>query len=198
VTRILVGARHNGLMSESGVRPARMTDVDGVGEVNLASWRERLSGILPDEVLMSLSADDLAMAWASGVMNPPSPRHRLLVAAEDGRVLGYIALAPCTDPDSDDRTGEIVALEVDPAHQRQGHGSRLMTAAVDVARTEGFVSLAVWCPLADETRRAFWQSAGWEPDTALRDLLMSDDPTDEEEPTVLREARLMVAISDQG
>ncbi len=173
------------------VRLASMLDCERVGEINVDAWQARLRAILPSAVLDSLSAPDLALAWAGALINPPSPAHRLLVAVTTDAVVGYAAIGPSSDPDAEPRTSELLALEVDPRHHRAGHGSRLMTAAVDLARQSGFEEMSVWCPVADEVRRAFLQSAGWAPDSALRDLEIPGAPADD---AVLREARLVTDI----
>ena len=179
-------------MPESGVRLARTSDVDGVADVNIRSWRQRFAGTLPAAVLAGMDRDDLAMVWASGILNPPTPMHRLLVAVESGQVVGYAALGPSQDPDADAGIGELLALEVDPKQQREGHGSRLMAAVVDHARAAGMTELSAWCPLADEPRRAFLQAAGWGPDTAYRDLLVGQEPDGAD--LVVREARLATRL----
>lgn len=173
------------------VRLASMVDCERIGEINVVAWRDRLPSILPSAVLDSLSASDLALVWAGALINPPSPLHRLLVAVTADSVVGYAAIGPCSDPDADSRSAELLALEVDPRHQRAGHGSRLMSAAVDLSRQSGFEEMSVWCPVADEVRRAFLQSAGWAPDSALRDL---EVPSGTEDDAVLREARLVTDI----
>lgn len=173
------------------VRLASMLDCERVGEINVDAWQDRLRALLPSAVLDSLTAPDLALVWAGALINPPSPAHRLLVAVSSDSVVGYTAIGPSSDPDADSRTAELLALEVDPRHQRAGHGSRLMSAAVDLSRQSGFEEMSVWCPLADEVRRAFLQSAGWAPDSALRDL---EVPGSSEADAVLREARLVTDI----
>ena len=177
-------------MPVSGVRLARTSDVDGIAEVNVRSWRQRFASLLPDEVLDGLDARDLSMVWASGILNPPTPGHRLLVAVDGPDVVGYAAIGPSQDPDADPATGELLALEVEPDRQRLGHGSRLLTAAVDHGRGGGFDAIAAWCPVSDETRREFLQSAGWGPDSAYRDLEVHS-PAGQQ---VVREVRLITAI----
>ena len=181
-------------MPESGVRLARTPDVDAVAAVNIRSWRQRFASALPPQVLDSLDASDLAMVWASGILNPPTPLHRLLVAVDDGDVVGYAAIGPSQDPDAERTTIELLALEVDPDRQRVGHGSRLMSAAMQHAESAGMTAAATWCPVDDEARRSFLQSAGWGPDTAYRDLLVGtfEDGQD----ALLREARLVTALDD--
>ena len=136
-----------GAMPESGVRLARTSDVDGIAAVNVRAWRQRFATTLPADLLDTLDEGDLAMVWASGILNPPTTGHRLLVAVHDGDVAGYAAIGPSQDPDADDRTVELLALEVDPDRQREGHGSRLMAAAIDHARGAGMESGTTWCPL---------------------------------------------------
>lgn len=179
-------------MPESGVRLARTSDVDGIADVNVRSWRQRFTGTLPADILDAMDPSDLAMVWASGILNPPTTGHRLLVAVEGSDVVGYAAIGPSQDPDAVAGTGELLALEVDPAQQRGGHGSRLLAAAVEHARAGGLDTVLVWCPLDDEPRRGFLQSAGWAPDSAYRDLDVgrAEDGDDR----LVREVRLITAI----
>jgi GNAT superfamily N-acetyltransferase len=179
-------------MPESGVRLARTSDVDGIADVNVRSWRQRFATMLPAEVLDAMDPSDLAMVWASGILNPPTTGHRLLVAVEGNDVVGYAAIGPSQDPDAESGTGELLALEVDPDQQQLGHGSRLLAAAVDHARAGGLDTVLVWCPLDDEARRGFLQSAGWAPDSAYRDLAVGR--ADQGEDRLVREVRLVVAI----
>ena len=179
-------------MPSSGVRLARTSDVDGIAEVNVRSWRQRFAGTLPQEALDGLDARDLAMVWASSILNPPTPGHRLLVAVEEADVVGYAAIGPSQDPDAEPGTGELVALEVDPDRQREGHGSRLLAAAVDHARAGGLETLVAWCALDDEPRRAFLQSAGWGPDSAYRDVAVGWGEASGE--LLVREVRLVAGI----
>lgn len=179
-------------MPESGVRLARTSDVDGIAEVNVRSWRQRFAATLPAEVLDAMDPSDLAMVWASGILNPPTTGHRLLVAVEGSDVVGYAAIGPSQDPDAEAATGELLALEVDPELQRLGHGSRLLAAAVEHARIAGLDTVLVWCPLDDEPRRGFLQSAGWAPDSAYRDLAVGRAQDGAER--LVREVRLTVAI----
>jgi GNAT superfamily N-acetyltransferase len=140
----------------------------------------------------ALDPGDLAMVWASGILNPPTTGHRLLVAVEGADVVGYAAIGPSQDPDAEAGTGELLALEVDPEQQRLGHGSRLLAAAIDHAGAGGLGTVLVWCPLDDEARRGFLQSAGWAPDTAYRDLAVGSAPDGSDR--LVREVRLVVGI----
>lgn len=179
-------------MPVSGVRLARTPDVDDIAAVNVRSWGVRFAGLIPDEALAAMDAADLAMVWASAILNPPTPAHRLLVAVDGSVLAGYCAIGPSQDPDADQLTGELVALEVDPGRLGGGHGSRLMAAAVDHLRAAGMASATTWCPLSDEPRRAFLQSSGWGPDSAFRDVVVGVNPDGED--LRVREVRLATQL----
>ncbi len=156
------------------VRSATSADADAIGAVQARSWLRSYQELLPAPALRQLSGPVLARAWQGALTDPPSPRHRVLVATGDGLVVGFAAIAPSGDPDAGEHDAEVVELLVDPAHQGAGHGSRLLAAATDRMRADGFVAVRVWTPTADAPRRAFLTSAGLQPDGARRTLAAPD------------------------
>lgn len=171
----------------TGARLARTSDTDAIADVQVRAWRARFAGLLPDEVLSGLDARDIADAWGSSIVRPPTPGHRVLVAIDGDRgdrVVGYAALGP--DSSQIAGTGELFDLVIDPSATGQGHGSRLMQAAIDHLRGAGLVTVHLWIPLEDAARRSFLESAGWGPDGAFRDIDVSG--------TVVREVRFVTDI----
>ncbi|CAB4883068.1 MAG: GNAT family N-acetyltransferase [Actinobacteria bacterium] len=160
----------------TGARLARTSDVDDIAALQIRAWRHAYEGVLPKATLESLDADAFATQWAAAILDPPTTRHRLLVALDNAngidRLVGYAALGPSTDPDSvqDASTGELLALVIDPGATRCGHGSRLMAAAVDYLKADGFRSATTWMFVGDDPRREFLATCGWAPDTAVREL----------------------------
>ncbi|MDN3356475.1 GNAT family N-acetyltransferase [Actinomadura sp. DC4] len=158
-------------MSVVGVRPAYPGDVEAVSDIQVRAWSEGYGTILPASALAELtSAEALGLwrsRWAEAVAAPPSPRHRLLVAVDEGVITGFAAHGPAGDPDQDpETTGELLTLMVDPRHRRAGHGSRLLAATVDHLRDDGCTTAVTWLFAADEVLRAFLVSSGWAPDGA--------------------------------
>lgn len=174
----------------TGARLARTSDVDDIAAVQVRAWRETFADLLPDEALEALDASEIATQWADAILRPPTPRHRVLVAidAESGhdKVVGYAAVGPDDSPDAGPSTGAVFDLVVDPGHRRNGHGSRLMHAAVDHLLAIGMDTAVTWVLLADGPRRAFFESAGWGPDSAWREIEIGERR--------LREARLATAL----
>ncbi len=167
--------------ADASVRTATAADVGAIGAVHARSWRATYADSLPDDVLAALDPEVLADSWRGAVTSPPSPQHRVLVACAGPTVVGFAAVEP---------TGEVVALLVDPTHQRRGHGSRLLSAAVDHLRSTGTDVVSSWAAVTDPARREFLASAGLGPDGTWREL---DVPG---ALAPLREVRLVAALSD--
>jgi GNAT superfamily N-acetyltransferase len=172
------------------VRPAVATQVADLAALQMRAWRAGNFPAVPAELLDGESEIDMAAGWHSAITAPPTPRHRVLVAVDDDRVVGFAAVAPAADPDlTPDAEGELVILVVDPDACRQGHGSRLLNAAMDHLRDDGFRAAVTWTLAVDETMRGFLVGAGWGPDGAWRDLETPDGGT-------LRQVRLHTALAD--
>jgi GNAT superfamily N-acetyltransferase len=162
-------------MADVGVRPARRGDADTVTDIQVRAWRADYGGFVPAPVLAELTdakAGELwREQWVEAATAPPSPRHRLLVAVAAETVVGFAACGPAGDPDHDPATtGEIITLRLDPERTGEGHESRLLAAAVDLLRDDGFGTLITWLFEADEAQQALFVSAGWAPDGARRTL----------------------------
>lgn len=157
------------LSPDNSVRTAGPADVAALGAVHARSWTGPYAAVLPEAVVAALTPALLAEAWREAVTAPPSADHQVLVAVGDGLVAGFAAAAPAEGGDTGRVAAlELVALEVDPLHTRRGHGSRLLAAVVDTARTRGWTSLQVWVHQDDAPRLEFFRGAGLGEDGARR------------------------------
>lgn len=182
-------AHDAGPVADASVRVARVSDAPAVGLVQAVVWREAYAGVLPDEVLEQFDPRPFTNAWRASLGDAPSPDHRLLVACAGEQVVGFAAVGPSPDPDGFE-AAELLVLGVHPDARRQGHGSRLLNAAVDTARGRGAGMLTAWVLAdADETR-GFLTSAGLEADGAHRERVVSEDGR------TAREVRLSAAVVD--
>lgn len=150
----------HGLTADVSVRPSLTEDAPHLGRIQVAAWRTALAEVLPAEVLTGLEADRFAAAWRTAIASPPSAKHRMLTACDGPQVVGFAALAPAPQARE---TGEIVALEVDPAHAREGHGSRLLAACTDILRATAASHVRAWAIEGDHARADFLSAAGMEP-----------------------------------
>ncbi len=186
-----------GPLADVAVRTGRATDAPAVGFVQALVYRHDHAEVLPREALDAMTGPRLGQVWRRSLEQPPTPRHRLLVATEGPRVVGYVAIGPAGDEPGLEAgaTGMIYEGGVHPEARHQGHGSRLLNAAVDTLRAGtadgGLEAVATWVLADAEETRAFLQEAGFAPDGAWRDRVVDD------EGGTAREVRL-VATLDQA
>ena len=165
----------HGPLADASVRVARPSDAPAVGLVQAAVWREAYAAVLPAEVVARFEPNSFASAWRRSLDAPPAGVYRLLTARAGEQVVGFAAIGPSQDPDASPETGELSALGVHPGARRQGHGSRLLNAAVDTLREAGAEVLHTWVLSDDEGTRAFLMQSGLSPDGAFRDRVVSPD-----------------------
>ena len=174
--------------ADVSVRPAIPEDADAVTRLQVRAWRSAHAAALGEGALERLDVAVMRERWAAAIARPPSRDHLVLVACAGPRVVGVATSVPVP---GDEPGIEVAALEVDPDHQRQGHGSRLLTACVDLARERSVTHLQTWCLTADGAREAFLDSCGLGPDGARR--VIGERP-DAEGVTEVTERRWVAAI----
>ena len=192
---------HDGPQASGGfVRPARAEDLTAIGQAQAATMLASLQAghtaehgaPLPEGVRAMIAAPVIAAGWEAAVTEPPSPEHHVLVAttaqadAASRTVVGLLGLAPTQSMDAEghvDEAGvqavEVTALGVEPASQRRGHGSRLLAAAVDLARQDGARALVAWAVRGDESIRRLLTSVGMAPTGAHRVLGVGEGITED-------------------
>jgi GNAT superfamily N-acetyltransferase len=179
-------------VADVSVRPARPDDAAEIGRIQVDTWRTAYTDIVPAAVLTALDAGTAAQAWRAAITDPPSARHRVLVAIEGSWSVGFAAFGPAEHPEPDDpepaTTVAVTPLLVEPRWGRRGHGSRLLAAVADLARADGMTRMIAWIPEGDTPSREFLLSAGWAPDGFVRAL---DTGAGE-----LREIRMHTALSE--
>lgn len=177
-------------MSDVSVRVAWADDARAIAEVQLRTWRATYAGLLPADALPT-DVDATAAAWHAALARPHDARHRVLVALDRNRVVGFALTSPAGDPDCDPvADGELADLTVDPAERGKGHGSRLLQAAVDTMVADRFTRAVLWTIASDDALRAFLAGAGWAPDGAHRELDLDGSGA-----TVVKQVRVHTALS---
>lgn len=165
-------------MAQGFVRPARDADAAEIARVQLSTWQTAYTRFIPRFAIDAMQPEWLTAQWLSAITEPPTPRHHVLVAYEQGaetHTVGFAAIGPSDEaalaPDEEPfEAGAITDLLVEPRWGRRGHGSRLLSAAVDLWRGDGLTHAVAWAYEDDAATRKFLTSTGWEPDGAGRAL----------------------------
>jgi GNAT superfamily N-acetyltransferase len=168
--------------ADNFVRDARPADAADLARIQVARWASGYRGLVPDPVLAEITNSDSARRcqeqWSDSLAQPPTARHRVLVAvtaAPDGArpVVGFASFGPATDPGRWPGTdAELYELCVTPGQTGHGHGSRLLNAAAATMAEDGFTVAFAWILDQDTAARRFLESAGWAADGASRALDM--------------------------
>lgn len=174
------------------VRPARPGDAPDIARIQLATWRVAYRRLVPAHILDQMDEHFLRERWLDSIVNPPTPRHRVLVAVEQAAqeyLVGFVATGPSDD---DPAVAAITEFLVEPRWGRRGHGSRLLAAAADHWRDDGHRSAQMWVFEQDPATTKFLTSAGWAPAGLRREL----DVDDMLVPQVLMHTSLDASASD--
>jgi GNAT superfamily N-acetyltransferase len=185
-------------MADVQVRPAVDADTAEIARIQLSTWTTAYAALIPAHVLARLTEAGLAAHWTAAVTAPPSAAHHVLVAFERDVPVGVAVVAPAEPddlatahdgPPAHDPAGTVAVgpLLVEPRWGRRGHGSRLLAAAMDLARAGGAHTAVSWVLERDEASRGFLVSSGWAADGTARELDMAG--------ATVREVRLHTDLS---
>ncbi len=146
--------------ADVSVRPAVPGDDVAMTAIQVGAWRSSHADVLGDDVLDALDTVRMREQWAAAISSPPGP--------------GFAVLVACAGPTSwvspRSRPARSSRFEVEPRHQRGGHGSRLLAAAVDRLRRDGADEVVTWVLDGDAAREAFLSGSGLGPDGRTRTL----------------------------
>jgi ribosomal protein S18 acetylase RimI-like enzyme len=176
--------------ADVSVRIAWGDDAAAIAALQLRTWAEQYAGLVPAEALPT-DVEAATAQWREALRKPQDARNRVLVALERNRVVGFTITGPASDPDCDPvADGELQDLTVDPTARGQGHGSRLLQAAVDTLLADRFTRAVTWTVATDDALRVFLSEAGWAPDGAHRTLDLDGTGA-----TQVKQVRLHTAFS---
>ena len=96
------------------------------------------------------------------------PGVSMLMAEEDGELLGFSTSGESRDEDADASVGEIRSFFVAAGRWGEGIGRALMAAALNSLRERGFTEATLWSLEANERANAFYEHAGFRRDGAVK------------------------------
>lgn len=140
------------------IRPARAADSAGIGRVQSESWRSTYAGLLPDRVLLRMTAARQARLWRYYLGDARAPMGAVYVAEGPQGVVGFGSCGP----EQSGRlpfAGEVYTLYVDDAMHGCGLGRRLLRTMFARLRRDGRGSAVIWV-LEGNPARFFYEAMG--------------------------------------
>jgi ribosomal protein S18 acetylase RimI-like enzyme len=143
------------------IRRAVLADARRIAEVHVRSWKAAFSGLLPQDYLDALKAEDRLGEWQEA-LGSAERWPVVLVAEEGGRLLGFAAVGPSRDEDADPQVvGELYTIYLDPSAFRSGLGQALHSEAMEALRAGGFDRATLWVLHSNARARRFYELYGW-------------------------------------
>ncbi|AHC23552.2 MULTISPECIES: GNAT family N-acetyltransferase [Mycobacteriaceae] len=140
------------------IRPATARDAMGVAEAHVRAWQVGYRGLISQNHLDALRAEDRARRYGFEQMAPEGPFTQ--IATDGHTVYGHVTTGLNRDADLAG-AGEIWALYVDPSRWGQGVGRRLLTAGCAQLAQQGCEKAGLWVLSGNVRARRFYESAGW-------------------------------------
>lgn len=137
------------------IRRASVNDTPGIARVRVDTWRTAYAGIIPGEYLNELDYEESARQFRS-FFSDDEDRSLVYVGENEA---GDITAFACAGPERKDANtdyGEIYAVYVASAYQRQGIGGRLIAACARDLQESGKTGLILWV-LAQNPYRSFYE-----------------------------------------
>ena len=143
------------------IRPATVADADAIAELHVRTGRLVFAPYLGQEYVDSWDPVAQAQRWREGPL--AAEDGRVLVAEEDGRILGFASLGLNRD-DLGAETGELYVLSVDADSWDRGIGTALVRETEARLLAAGFPSAILWAFTNYERTRRFYERRGWTAD----------------------------------
>jgi ribosomal protein S18 acetylase RimI-like enzyme len=141
------------------VRPATLSDVDGIARAHVQAWRESYRQLIPQATLDAISVEKRAAQWRHTLGNPD---RLTFIAEDDGVVCGFVSGGGILW--SRLSTGsEVSALYLLDAVKRRGVGRALFQAELTTLAGCGYGSTGLWVLTGNGPARRFYETMGGRP-----------------------------------
>ncbi len=133
-------------LSDVAIRPATISDAASIARVHIASWRSAYAGIVPDEYLATMDAEQREFTWRRELGRESAT---VWIAIEAGRTRGFASMGPSRDEDAEPGDLEIYTMYLEPEAWGKGLARELMRTML--ANVPPNTAVTLWV-LADSGR----------------------------------------------
>ncbi len=133
----------------SVIRAATLKDVPGLARVHVQSWIETYTGLMPAEVLESITIQSRATQWRSTFEHDVG----IFVAQLNDDIIGFCSVG------LREHEAELFTLYLFKAHHGTGIGKALWHQALEYAKIRGAQTMILWV-LETNPTRGFYEHQG--------------------------------------
>lgn len=135
------------------IRKANEQDSKAIANISVDEWRNTYENIIDKTYLENLSIEEKTKKYEEEIKDTV----QYLVCEEEGKIVGYIKYGAIRDeiPPYD---SEIYAIYVQKAKQNQEFGTKLLEAAKENLRKEGYKRMLTWCLEKNEIGKRFYEA----------------------------------------
>jgi ribosomal protein S18 acetylase RimI-like enzyme len=143
------------------IRPAQPSDVDRIGTIHVLAWQAAYRDVMPDAYLDGLDPADRAGMWRRFLEAEPPGQHLDVVLDAGGGVAGFASYGPANDGEAG--TGELYAINLDPAAWGHGLGGALLDHVAAALRDHEFGQAVLWVEPSNARARAVYNGTAGHP-----------------------------------
>lgn len=139
------------------IRDAVVADASAIAHVHVASWQTTYRGVVPDEYLDSLNAEDRIPARERELAEPKEDAVRLVAEIEGEGIVGFSFGG--RDRDEERGVAEIYAIYLRKEWEGRGIGGELVRESVRRFIASGMERMVIWV-LKENRARGFYERLG--------------------------------------
>ena len=143
------------------IREAKLEDAEAIARVHVDTWRTTYQGIIPESYIAKLSYQKRKERWIEMLSTKIKEEKKHFAYVAENNTEKIIAFADGGLERSSDSIyqGELYAIYILDAYQRQGIGRKLIKKIAQKLSQSGLKSMLVWV-LADNPASQFYQALG--------------------------------------
>jgi len=153
---------------EHVIRNASIDDADAIGAVVVRAWQAAYRGIMPDDYLDGLRAEQRAAMWRR-VLADLGPDRWVRVLTVGDELVGIASCGPELADVSDGEACELYAINLDPHHWGRGLGRALLSDVTRGLGDVGYHTAVLWVATGNERARRLYEFEGWTAEGPARD-----------------------------
>jgi len=143
---------------EFTIRKAVPEDAYERAVCHISSWRSAYKGIVPDEYLNSMSAEERSERYKKQI----EENNEVLFynAIYENKIIGLLCISKSRDEDKLN-AGEVGAIYLIEEFWGKGYGREMMNFAIDTLKNMGYNEIILWVFEENNRARRFYEKCGF-------------------------------------